>query len=108
MNRIPISRSYAMTVAERLRSKLAEKNIPMRQMFIFGSAIRGKTHTWSDIDIAVICDPFLTSQMDEMHACSREGRSIDPRVEVVYFHPDDMNNKYSTIVQEVKRYGISV
>ena len=108
MNRIPVSRSYAMTVAERLRGKLAEKNIPMRQMFVFGSAVRGRTHAWSDIDIAVICDPFLKSRMDEMHACSREGRAIDPRVEVIYLRPDDLNNKYSTIAQEVKRYGVPV
>lgn len=108
MNRTPITRGYALSVAERLRDQLIVKKIPMRQMFIFGSAASGKTHQWSDIDIAVVCDPFLASKMEETHACSREARAVDVRVEIVYFHPNDLNNKYSTIVQEVKRYGVSV
>ena len=108
MSRPFVNRGYAISVAERLKQSLADKRIPARQILVFGSAAHGKAHQWSDIDIAIVCDPFLPSRMEEMHACSREARAIDMRVEIVCFRPDDLNNKYSTIVQEVKRHGISV
>lgn len=108
MKRPRINRRYALSVGERLQKHLLAKNIPLRTVFIFGSVATGAVHDWSDIDIAVVCDPFLTSKFDEQHTISRAARSIDVRAEVISLHPSDFENKYFTLAQEVRRHGITV
>ena len=107
MNRKPITRQYALSVAQKLRRRLVRGHVPVQQIFVFGSAIKGRSHAWSDIDIAVICDPFLPSHFDELHQCNRTARTIDLRAEVVCLRPEDFRNMYSTLAQEIKQYGIA-
>ena len=40
--------------------------------------------------------------------CKAERGSNLQDIEVLYFRPDDLNDKYSTIAQEVKKHGIPV
>ncbi len=108
MKRTPINRQYALAVATTLRQRLAERQIPVRGVFIFGSATRNEANHWSDIDIAIVCDPFLKTKFDEQIVFSREARTIDIRAEVVCLHPQDLENAYFTLAQEVQRKGIAV
>lgn len=103
-----ISRNYALSVAKALQKQLIEKSIPLRKVIIFGSVVSGSVHEWSDMDIAIVCDPFLMSKFDEQHTISRAARSIDVRAEIVCLHPSDFENKYFTLAQEVRRHGITV
>lgn len=108
MKRPVINRRYALSVGAKLQKQLLAKSIPLRTVFVFGSVATGKTHEWSDIDLAVVCDPFLASKFDEQNTMSRTARSIDVRAEVVCLHPGDFKNKYFTLAQEVRRHGITV
>lgn len=108
MNRPLVNQRYALSVAATLQKLLREKHVPVREVLVFGSAARNRTHEWSDIDIAVICDPFLASKFDEQQLCSREARTIDVRSEVVCLHRGDLENKYFTLAKEVQRHGIVV
>lgn len=108
MKRPLINRRYALSVGAKLQKHLLAKSIPLRTVVVFGSVATGTTHEWSDIDLAVVCDPFLASKFDEQHTMSRVARSIDVRTEVVCLHPEDFENKYFTLAQEVRRHGITV
>ena len=104
----PPDKKYGIRVARTLGKRLHKRGYPIRSIRLFGSVAQGKAHKWSDIDIAVICDPFLESKYDEKHIFAKEGRDIDVRVEIICFHPEDFKNKYFTLAKEVERYGVEV
>lgn len=75
---------------------------------MFGSIAKGTSHAESDIDIAVVCAPFAAFRHAEHVAVSKYRWDIDLRIEAFCLHPEDLENRYSTIAQEVKQYGIDV
>lgn len=101
-------RHDALMKARLLRQKLVEKKFPVHSVILFGSVAKNQQHEWSDIDIAVICDPFRPTALEENLEVRNARRSIDVRISPICLRPDEMNDPYSTIAQEVKRYGIPV
>jgi predicted nucleotidyltransferase len=97
-----------MAVARRYAEHLRTKGYPVVKVYLFGSFAKGKAAPDSDIDIAVVCKPFLLSRAQEAGRLFYETKDIDMRIEPVALHPEDLENRFSTIVQEVKRSGIIV
>lgn len=109
MKRMSPTKEQGMQTARMLKLLLQKRGFPVQKVLLFGSVAKGETHEWSDIDIAVVHDAFHASRMEEMRSMCKAERGSDLRnIEVVYFHPDDLNDKYSAIVQEVKKHGIPV
>ena len=103
-----MTRSHSLALASLLKQRLREQGLPIQQVVLFGSHAKGKAHKGSDVDIAVVCEPFRKTRHEENLECLSTGHSIDLRIETICLHPTDFQNRYSTIVQEVKRYGIPV
>jgi predicted nucleotidyltransferase len=103
-----MKRSEGITLARRLKDRLQTAGYPVHQVYLFGSVAKGTTHPGSDIDVAILCDAFLPTRHEENMAVRRLRRNLDRRIEPVCLHPEDFENRYSTIVQEVKRHGIAV
>jgi len=80
----------------------------VREVLLYGSQAKGSAREDSDIDIAVVCDPFGSDRLEENVAVSRERWDVDLRIETVCLHPEDFQNKFFTLAQEVRRYGIPV
>lgn len=97
-----------LRIAHRYAEHLRSSGYPIVNVYLFGSCAKGKEILRSDIDIAVVCQPFLPSRSQEAGRLFYETKDIDMRIEPVALHPEDMENRYSTIVQEVKRHGIPV
>lgn len=97
-----------LQLAKRYAQALRERGVPVLGMFVYGSVASGKTHEESDIDIAVLCTPFGNSRHEENTTLRRARWDIDLRIEPMSLHPEDLENKYHTIAQEVKRSGISI
>lgn len=109
MKRTSPTKSQGIQAARTLKLMLEKHGFPVRGAYLFGSVAKGKTHPWSDIDIAIVHEPFGTDRNEELRAmCKAERQTSLRNIEVVYFHPKDMEDKYSTIVQEVKKHGIAV
>lgn len=104
---MPLTTS-ALKTARRLRSLLIQQKIPVVAVYLFGSAARGTASRWSDIDIAVVCNPFEKTPLQEYTAIARSAFSIDSSISVLYFRPEHFKNPYSGVVQEIKREGIAV
>jgi uncharacterized protein len=94
--------------ASQLKKRLLEKGYPVRSVYLFGSFAQGRATPDSDIDIAIICDPFRKTKLDESAEFLWESRNVDVKIETICLHPQDMENKYSTLVQEIKRHGIPI
>lgn len=103
-----MKKEAAIHLAAALKEKLLQQGIPLQKVFLFGSTAKEQAGEQSDVDIAVICTPFRKTRLEENVVVSRAREGIDLRIETICLHPEDMENKYSMIAQEVKRHGIPV
>lgn len=101
-------RDDGIRLARQLKSALLQQKIPVQQVFLFGSTARGDTHEQSDVDIAVVSLPFRSTRLEENVEVSKSREDIDLSIETVCLRPGDLDNAYSTLVQEIKRHGIEV
>ena len=103
-----IKRDDALDIVRLLKKNLEEKGVPVRKAFLFGSYATGGTHDWSDIDVAVVHDPFLETPGKEKSLLFSQGKSFDVRIELISFRPSDFENKYSCLASEVRTHGVPV
>lgn len=108
MKRPTLTRRYGLNIAQLIKERLANSDYPVLQIFLFGSCAKDKTTPSSDIDIAVVCEPFGRSKIKEVVAFYSLIRDLDTRTEIVVLHPEDLENHYSTVAQEIKRHGVEV
>jgi predicted nucleotidyltransferase len=101
-------KAQGVRMAKSLKSRLKAAGYPIREVFLFGSVAKGTTHPASDIDVAIFCDPFLPTRHEENVAVRQLRRDLDLRIEPICLHPEDFEDRYSTIVQEIRNYGIPV
>lgn len=90
------------------RQILDAEGIEVSQMLLFGSHSRQSAHEWSDIDVAVISPSFGEDYFDErvrlMKIALRASSNIEPHP----LHPRDLQDRWSTLAAEIRRYGIEV
>lgn len=103
-----MTKEEALKIAAKLKERLVEHRVPVRQMFLYGSAARGTAGQDSDIDIAVICDPFKPSRLEENVEVSRQRWDLDLRIETVCLHQEDMDDPYFDLARSVKREGVPI
>ncbi|MFH0770733.1 MAG: nucleotidyltransferase domain-containing protein [Candidatus Peregrinibacteria bacterium] len=109
MRRFAPTMAQGMRKARTLKVLLEQNGFPVTQVLLFGSVAKGVAHPRSDIDIAVVHRPFGNSRMEELHALCRIEQGEDlQNIAVVYFHTEDLEDKYSTLVREVKKHGLPV
>ncbi|MEI8230432.1 MAG: nucleotidyltransferase domain-containing protein [Candidatus Peregrinibacteria bacterium] len=109
MKRLAPTKAQGLQKARTLKMLLERHGFPVTDVLLFGSVAKGSSHPSSDIDIAVIYRPFSHTRMEELRSmCLVEQEEDLQNIEVVYFHPQDLEDKYSTLVQEVKKHGFSV
>jgi predicted nucleotidyltransferase len=85
---------------------VAENGIPVSRAILFGSYAKGKESSDSDVDIAVISSRFGKDNLKEMMFLRKLALKIDSHIEPIPFSPEDLNDPYSTLMGEIRRYGI--
>lgn len=103
-----ITREAALELARKLRESLLAEHIPVRAVMLYGSFAKEAQHEGSDIDIAIICDPFRASRHEENMEVRRIRRMIDVRISPLCLHPDDLKNTLWRLPREVYEQGIAV
>ena len=103
-----LTRSEALQIAKGLKNDLRKngKGLPVLNVILYGSAARDEADEQSDIDIVIVCDAFAPSRSKEIRAVRTASLDLDPRVELIVLHPEDLDNKYLTLAHEIKRDGI--
>lgn len=91
---LKIARQYA---------KVVKANYKCKQIYLFGSYLKGTSHEESDIDIAVILQEF-ENPLDIQLELMRLRRKIDSRIEPHPFRERDFNNT-NPVVNEILKYG---
>lgn len=103
-----MTKEEALKIAAKLKERLLEHHVPVRQMLLYGSAARGTATPDSDIDIAVVCTPFRPSRLEENIEVSKQRWDLDLRIETVCLHPEDMEDPYFYLARSVQKEGIPV
>ena len=85
---------------------LRGKKIRISQAILFGSYARGKQTLDSDIDIAIISNQFGVDNMKEMTFLRKLSIQIDSHIEPIPLSPEDLEDRYSTLAQEIRRHGL--
>lgn len=103
-----MSREEAMQTASQFKQALSAAGVPFDSVIVFGSVARNNMHEQSDIDIAVVGKPYKNNRMDEQHALSSIRRKLSYDIEPLWFYPEDLEDKYSTLASEIRKDGIAV
>lgn len=85
-----------------------EQGISVSKVILFGSCAKGGTHADSNIDVAVVSTQFGRDAVKEMMMLRKIAIRIDSHIEPVPLTPEDLNDTFSTLAQEIKRYGIDM
>lgn len=88
---------------------LEADNLPVEEVYVFGSYAKGKQSKWSDIDVCVISPKFKDSFLAMQYLWhKRPEDDIDLFIEPVGFSPKNFEKDPSPFVYEIKKYGIRV
>jgi uncharacterized protein len=92
----------------RFAALLKLQGVKVSKLIVFGSYAKGRARTDSDIDVAVISSQFGSDTMEDMLMLRKLAIQIDSYIEPVPLSPQDFNDRYSTLIQEIKQTGISL
>lgn len=90
---------------------LKNNRIAFTQIWLFGSYATGRTHKWSDIDVAVVASklPRGRKYLDKKMKLWVLAAKADNRIEPILLEESDLNEKTASIMGcEVKKHGILV
>jgi len=87
---------------------LREQGIRVDQIVLFGSYAKGDANEWSDIDIAVISPDFGDDYCADRVRLMKLARKASNIIEPHPLHPDDLNDRWSTLSAEIRSHGVQV
>jgi len=87
---------------------LKQEGVDVSKVILFGSYAKGTAKPESDIDIAIISSQFGKNNLKEMMFLRRIALKIDSHIEPLPFSPKDIADRYSTLAQEIIKYGITI
>jgi len=87
---------------------LKQEGTDISRVILFGSYAKGTAKPESDIDIAVVSSQLGKNNLKEMMFLRRIVLKIDSYIEPLPFSPREMNDRYSTLAQEILKHGITI
>lgn len=87
---------------------LKQRGFNISRAILFGSYATGKVNPDSDIDIAVVSTQFGQDITEEMMMLRKIALKIDSHIEPVPLRPEDLDDNFSTLAQEIKKHGIEI
>ena len=87
---------------------VVKSGIPVDSAYLFGSYAKKTSNKFSDIDICIVSPKFGKDYFEESLKLRSITDKVDSRIEPVPFKPEDLNDKYSTLASEIKKYGINL
>lgn len=101
-----MSKIESKKIIRRYAEKLIAENYSFSAIYLFGSHAKGKTHKWSDIDVAVVSKKLKRNYDKNRFLLWHLGRKIDTRIEPYGFTPENFEDNANPIAYEIKKTGI--
>jgi predicted nucleotidyltransferase len=93
---------------DKFAQMVEQRGISVSKVILFGSHAKGKANPDSDIDIAVVSTQFGQDITEEMMMLRKIALKVDSHIEPVPLCPEDLDDNFSTLAQEINRYGIDI
>lgn len=103
-----MSKNIAQDIAQKYVDKLRDENFSFSEVYLFGSQVKGDSHKWSDIDIAIITDEIKEEGDKKRLKLWKMREKIDDRIEPHPITIDEFEQDWSPLVYEIKNTGIKV
>ncbi len=85
------------------------QGIRVDKVVLYGSYASGKTHEWSDIDLAVISPDFGKDRFEEGKTLFQIAWRIDPRLEPIPISSEAYEkDTWVPLIYEIKQKGIEL
>ena len=92
---------------QRLIKELNKDDICIQRAILFGSYVSGKTHEYSDIDLALVSHDFFFFLFEDNLRMTKATLRFNDRIETHPYTPDDF--EYSPFARdEILAHGIDV
>jgi uncharacterized protein len=105
--RASIQKSVLATIGK-YKQLLQNEGINLSKMLVFGSHAKGTAGPDSDIDLAVVSPQFGHDRLAEAFWLRKISLRIDTHIEPIPFSPQELKDRYSTLAQEINKYGLQV
>ncbi len=102
------SKKLVENIANKYVGEVVKAGIPVSAAYLFGSYAKGNSNFYSDIDVCIVSEKFGKDYFRESVMLGNLANNINYKIEAVPMNPNDMNDKYSTLASEVKKFGILV
>lgn len=87
---------------------LKKDKLPIKEVILFGSYAKGTQHKWSDVDLCVVSPKFINTWQALQYLSLKTAFDMKYTIEPIGFSPRDFNDKYSSIIHEIKAHGIKI
>jgi predicted nucleotidyltransferase len=105
IDKIILKKQGILNEIENYIEVLIKNNINPSKIILYGSYAKGKAHSYSDIDIAVISDQFGKDEIEELMELARLTIDVSDRIEAIPLTNDNLKLKYHSLIGEIKKYG---
>lgn len=95
-------------ITEKYLQEIRRLGIGVDKAYLFGSYAKGKVWEGSDLDICVVSKNFGRDYYSDKMLLNKVALKVNPLIEPVAYSPADFANKYDSLADEVKRFGILV
>ena len=95
-------------IVKPFKAKLFSVGFDDAKVLLFGSWAKGLQQEWSDIDLCVISNKFSENYYQDYIRLSLMALEINMAIQPIPMKPNDFIDKYSTLVAEIKKYGVEV
>lgn len=86
--------------------KLLEKEgIKFDKIYLFGSYAKNCPRQWSDIDVAIVSKEFGKDLFNKQLLLDRIADKVSYAIQPHPFHPRDLEDKWSSLSLEIRKYG---
>jgi len=92
-----------MNSIKKYLQELKRHHIVVLEAYLFGSHVSGQPHPYSDIDLAVVCQPFDRDEIEQNMTLWRLTVHVDPRLAPIRLSPQDLLKEHIPIIPEIKK-----
>jgi len=95
-------------IVKRYKDELIELGIPVNNLIVFGSHVKGTQNKWSDLDVCVVSPIFGVDRLSERVLLTRISRNISDNIEPHPMCQKDLDDKFSPLSNEIRSYGVKI
>lgn len=100
------SEQQVRDLVEGYRKKLESKNIPVTNIYLYGSYAKKNPHSWSDIDVCII-SPLFKDRIDATMTLMKLRSDKELALSPIAFSPETFIDE-NPLAWEIKLTGVSL